>query len=154
MIIKLIFLCAIIALWIIGGQTKGRYRDVPIPILLALSLAIAFKVWWLFLALGATYQIIRLGYGAYDPENDDKPSFLARIMHDRQGWYVRALWGLIVASMGASPLVSRHFIGLWPYLGYILINIFVNYMVCRLRLWVYFTDFLVSLAIGSVIFLK
>jgi hypothetical protein len=151
--IEAIFLCVIIALWMVGGQVKNRYRDVPVPLLLALYLALKFHAWWLFIALSATYQVIRLGYGAYDPEHDSNPSTLAALTGDRQGWYIRALWGLIVGAVGALPLVLGHFMGVCPYLAYILTNAVVNFLVCRLRLWVYFSDFFVALAVGSVIFI-
>jgi len=148
----------IVAFWIVGGQgekwgVSGRFRDVPVPILIGIGCAITLKVWWIFLALSATYQIIRLGYGNYDPENDDKPSHLASLLHDRDGWWIRAVWGLLVASIGASALLMWHYIGVWVYVGYILLNIVVNFCVSRFRLGVFLTDTLVSLAIGCIVFL-
>jgi hypothetical protein len=149
--ILLIAIVLIIVCWVTGGQIKGRIRDIPVPVILALALAIQLKTWWLFLALGATFQIIRLGYGNKDP-NDSKPSFLATIIPDYNGWWIRSAWGLLVSTIGALPLVLGHFLGLWAYLGYILLNTVVNFLVTRLRLNVYLTDILVSANIASILF--
>lgn len=47
------------------------------------------------LATIASLNIIRIGYGNYDPEHDNKPSFLARITHDRGSWCIRAIAGVL-----------------------------------------------------------
>lgn len=153
MILKLILLGLIVALWVIGGQTRGRIRDVPVPLIIALYCAIVLKTWWLFLVLGVMFQVIRIGYGNYDPENDPEPSFLASITHDRNGWYIRAIWGFIVGSIGILSLLLGHFLGVLIYLGYVVLNTGVNFSVSRFGLPVIITDILVSLCIGSVLFL-
>ncbi len=149
---QLLTIAIFIALWITGGQKEGKIRDVGCPIILALYLAMTLHAWWLFLAIGATYQAIRLGYGNYSPEDDPKPSFLASITHDRSGEYIRALWGLIVSVVGASPLILGHFLGIYQYLGYICLNVAVNYSVSKFKLDVIITDILVSGAVVSIIF--
>lgn len=152
--VNLIGFVLIIACWVIGGQKSGRIRDVPVPIIIGLCLAISFKIWWLFFALVATYQMIRLGYGNYSPEDDPEPSFLASITHDRGGWWIRAIWGALVASVGGLPLILGHFIGVWVYLGYIILVTVVCYLVSKLRLPVLITDILVAASVGSIVFAK
>jgi hypothetical protein len=150
---KVILWWGIISCWVLGGQTKGRYRDIPAPILLGLGIWWATKSWLVGLASVITYQIIRLGYGNYDPENDPKPSFLARLTHDRQGWYIRALWGLIVSVVGCGALYALKFLPLPHYITYIVGNTLINYSVSRFRVPVILCDILVAGGIGSVIFL-
>lgn len=153
MIVELIAIALIVACWVIGGQIKGRIRDVPVPIIIGTYFA--FKgVWWLFFALGATYQVIRIGWGNYSPEDDDHPSHLADLTRDRNGWWIRAIWGFLASFIGAFPLVKWGFINAWSYAGYIALNTVVNFLVSRLRLPVLITDILVALALGSIVFLK
>lgn len=151
--IKLITIISCIVLWVLGGQIKGRIRDVPVPLILALYFAVTLKTWWLFFVLGVTYQIIRLGYGNYDPVFDDKPSHLASVTHDRDGWWIRAIWGLLVSGIGAFPLVFWGHIVLWKYILYVTVNVLANFSVSRFRLGVFLTDILVSLALVSIVLL-
>ncbi len=148
----LIILAIIAACWVKGGGRQAWVRDILVPIILALCLALKLKVWWLFPALGATYQTIRIGYGAYSPEDDPKPSFLASLTHDRSGEWIRAIYGSIVATIGALPLLLGHFLGIWQYLGYIFLNITINYSVSKFKLPVTLTDILVGLGVGSLMF--
>jgi hypothetical protein len=149
---KILAIVAIIALWVAGGQWRGRIRDIPVPIILGVVLGFLVRNWMVFVAICAAYQTIRIGYGAYDPEHDDKPSFLASITHDRQGYIVRAIWGLLVATIGAAPLLFVHY-PVWKYGIYVGANILINFSVCKFRLPVYATDILVSAGVGSVVFL-
>lgn len=152
LLIKLLILALCAWLWQKGGQKEGRIRDIPTPIILAAFFAIYLKTWWLFLACGAGLQLIRTGYGNYSPEDDDKPCLLARILKDRKGWYIRATWGLIVAVGAGLGLYLGHFIGIWAYLGYIGLNVLINYSISRLKLAVLPTDILIALGVASIIF--
>ncbi len=106
-------------LWRMGGWSKARwsgYRDVLIPILFGVYHIFACS-WWIGLLTCAGTNTIRIGYGAYDPENDDKPSFLAKITKDREGWKIRGIYGLITAFfIGIFPAAySGNFLGLFLY---------------------------------------
>lgn len=157
--IELIAIGLIIACWVAGGQIKGRIRDVPTPIIIGAYFAFK-EVWWLFLALGTTFQMIRLGWGNYSPEDDPNPSFLANITHDRNGWWIRAIWGFLAAGIGALPLIVGKWAGfcdqymslLW-YAIYVVGNTLINFGVSRLRLPVLIADILVAVGIGSIIWL-
>ena len=149
----IIGLCA--WLWYRGGKPKSKFfRKVFIPLTMALTLAIKFKIWWLFLLEGGAFQIGSLGYGNYSPEDDPKPSWLASITHDRSGEYIRALWGLIVSGTVSSILIIFGFLSLWGCLGYILLNVIVNYSVSKFKLPVKPTDLLVGAALASLVLFK
>jgi len=95
--ILLIIICA--GLWRLGGWEKAKwsgYRDMLVPIIIGGYYFFTLK-WWVGLLTIGTFQIIRLGYGSYDPEHDDKPSLLAKITKDREGHIVRGLYGLITS---------------------------------------------------------
>lgn len=149
--LKLLILVTIAALWRLGGKYRGRIRDIPIPLIIALYGAIVYA-WWLFPMLWATYQIIRLGYGNYDPEYDSEPSLLARITHDRDGWWLRGIYGLLVGAVGALPLMI-YTKQIHSYGAYILINSFVNFFVSRLGLKDLPAELLVGTGVGSIVFL-
>ena len=149
--IRLIFLLLICFSWILGGQFKGRIRDVGVPILIGLIIWLKAKS----LVVGAIsvgfWQIIRLGYGNWSPEDDDKPSFLARLTKDRNGWWIRAIYGTVASSVGALPLLLFNRLNPIPYIGYILLNGVVGFCVSRFKLNVYLTDTLVAIGLGSII---
>ncbi len=148
---ELLCIAVIVACWVVGGQIKGRIRDIPIPVIIALFAA--FKMaWWMFFIVGATYQMIRLGYGNYDPENDPKPSFLAKITHWREGYKIRALWGLL-CGLAAIPVAIYHnnFISTVLVVGYVALNVAVNYLVSKKKMGVLVTDILVGATLGSII---
>lgn len=107
MILKLLFVAVIGVLWRLGGWDKTKwsgFRDVLVPI--ALGVYIGVYHWNILLAIltAGSYNIIRLGYGAYDPEHDDKPSFLAKITKDRSGVAERAIAGALYGLVGTIPL--------------------------------------------------
>lgn len=104
------------ALWRIGGAGKEEikfarswYRDTIIPVLNFL-----YYFWTANFIIGiltgmATLSI-RMGYGAYDPEHDTKPSWLAKLTKDREGWKIRGLYGAITAfSIGLFPTIWATF---------------------------------------------
>lgn len=153
MIIPLLAMVIICFLWWKGGDKDGSIRDIPVPIILALYFAFTYKLWWLFITVGGTAQMIRLGYGNYDPEHDDKPSLLASWLKDRQGKYIRMVWGFIVSLMIGSSLYIVGHIGLGYYLFYIFYNVLINFLVCHLKFSRLATDILVGVGISSIVFL-
>ena len=150
--IPLIFL-AIIVCWYWGGQRGGRIRDVLCPILMSLGIGLLTKNLWLTVVNLGLWQIIRLGYGNYSPQDDPKPSFLAHLTHDRNGWWIRALYGLIVATMIGLALRIGSFLPIWVYITYITGNSLIGFCVSRFRLPVLIADICVSAGLGSILFL-
>lgn len=149
MIWTLITFIAIIVLWIIGGQLKGRIRDVGVCILLAFYCSL--HLWKLLPFLtGLSANIIRLGYGNYE-ENDDKHSFLALITKDKNGWWIRLFWGLLVGLI--LPIFLYKQLGIVKYTFYIAINALTGFLVSKLRLPVLLTDILIGGAVGLIVFL-
>ena len=148
--IPLIFL-AIIVCWVIGGQKGGRIRDVPVPILLGLGIWLTTKSWLVGVVSIGFFQAIRLGYGNY--EKGEKNSFLGNLTHDHNGWWIRALYGLIVATIGAMGVKTGNYITLPIYLAYITGNTIIGFCVSRFRLPVLITDICVSAGFGSILFL-
>ena len=144
-------LCAY--LWGKGGDKNGKIRDIPVPIILALFIAIATKTWWMFFAVSAGLQAIRFGYGNYDPEHDDKPSHLASLLKDRQGKYIRATWGFIVSVCAGLFPFAFGFISIWDYKIYIILNLIINFCVSHFNMKRLPTDILVAVGISSLIFL-
>jgi hypothetical protein len=145
------------ALWIIGGQTRGKIRDIPIPILLGLGIALFSQLspFWRVIAgvmTIATGQSIRIGYGALDAINDDRPSYLALVTQDSSGEWVRLLWGAIVSVSISAPLVAFSIISVSLAAVYIVSNCIVNFLVSKLKMGVLITDVLVSAAVMSIIF--
>lgn len=155
--LSLILLGVIIALWVIGGQKGGRIRDIGCPIVLGIALVCELQGDLMNriiagIATIALAQIIRLGYGNYDPENDDKPSFLASILKDRQGAIIRLVWGLLVGIVTPLFLSFTHSIILPAHIAYIICNVAVNYSVSKFRFPVILTDICVAAAFGSLVF--
>ena len=56
----------IIGFWVLGGQTKGKYRDVPMPILMGVGVLLKTKNIWVAIITCLCYNVIRLGYGNYE----------------------------------------------------------------------------------------
>lgn len=122
MILLSIFLIVVFAvLWRLGGWEKGKaeFRDVGIPVIM-------FFYYWFTCNLligilaGGAANSIRMGYGAYDPEHDDKPSWLASITHDREGWKIRGIYGFITSfMMGIFPAIYNQ-----SWLGFIVYVVF------------------------------
>jgi hypothetical protein len=139
------------ASWIAGGQ-KGKLRDIPFPILIGWGIFLAGHL-WLAIACCATFNIIRLGYGNYSPEDDAKSSLLAQLTHDRQGAVIRLIYGLLVALLGALPIMAGHGISVWIYIVYAAGNGLIGYLVSKLRLPVFLADFFVGAGFSSLVFL-
>lgn len=148
-------------LWYLGGGEPPKWarawmRDILIPILAGGTLALKYHHTWqeflmCFLTVG-TFQIIRLGYGAYDPEHDDKPSFLAKITHDRLGAINRAIYGALVGFVGLLPyeIITHHHL---HYVLYALGCSLTGFIVVKLKTNRYITDLNLGAAVGNVIIL-
>ena len=104
--ILLIFL-VIIVCWVIGGQKGGRIRDLPVPILMSLGIGLLTKNLWLTVVNLGFWQAIRFGYGNY--EEGEKNSFLGNLTKDKNGWWIRTIYGFLVASIGALPLIIWYY---------------------------------------------
>ena len=61
----LIIFIAIIALWILGGQIKGRIRDIGVPILMGIGIWLATKSWLLGVLGIGFWQIFGFGFWNY-----------------------------------------------------------------------------------------
>lgn len=153
----IICLVIIVLLWLIGGQKKGRIRDIGCPIVLGLGIIFCLPGDWSHRIIAsittiALAQVIRIGYGNYSPEDDDKPSFLASITKDRQGFIIRAIWGALVGIVTPLALVFMKELILPSYFAYIVANIAINFMVSKFRFPVFWADVLVANAFGSLLF--
>jgi hypothetical protein len=102
--ISLIVLIAF--LWLVGGGKQAWARDWIIPAIVAITMLFHHQLWWICLLTFGSCQIIRMGYGAYDPEHDNKPSFLAAITHDRTGIEERAIYGFICGMIAPICIVA------------------------------------------------
>lgn len=155
--ISISILVGIIVLWVIGGQKKGSIRDVGCTILLGLGIALTVsgdikdRV-IAGIATIALANIIRIGYGNYSPEDDDKPSFLASITKDRKGYIIRLIWGALVGIVTPIALVVMGLLMLPSYIAYIATNVLVNFSISRLEFAVFWADLCASIAFGSLLF--
>lgn len=150
------------ALWRFGGWNKARwsgYRDVLIPILYGIFFIFTANLWIGLLTCGAT-NTIRMGYGAYDPVNDDKPSWLAKMTEDRTGNIIRPLYGIITSfAIGMFPTFSAvwlngHFGMMAFFVIYIVINASLEYVLNRFKVNVWPTELLLGAGRALIIFCK
>ena len=86
----------------------------------------------------------------------DKNCLIANILaffgyKDKNGWYVRAIYGLLVATIGGLAVRTGHFLPVWAYITFIIGNTLIGYSVSRLRLPVLITDILISAGFGSIL---
>lgn len=130
---EILFIVLIAGLWRAGGDAKGwsGCRDIFVPVLLMVYYAFVCH-WAVGILTGGLANTIRIGYGAYDPEHDDKPSWLAKVTKDREGWKIRGIYGAITSfAIGLAPTVYYAWFmygvfspeTLWRFLGYIVFNI-------------------------------
>lgn len=116
MLIKIILILICGVFWRLGGWGKESGNPVPwkgwrtvlIPVILGAAIGFFIKDhWYMRVIVGlvstASFNIVRIGYGNYDPEHDLKLSFLARITHDRNGWWIRAIAGALYVLIGYLP---------------------------------------------------
>ena len=114
---------------------------------------IAFTIkWWIGLLCIGSLNIIRIGYGAYDPDHDDKPSFLAAITHDRSGISERAIAGFLYGVIGMLPLMIYSHLWLTIPLYALGISI-VSALLCALRARDFIIEPLIGATVASIIFL-
>jgi hypothetical protein len=143
--IILILIIAIGIFWRLGGWDKAGwtgYRDVLVPVILGVWYGVVL-VWWMGLIVFALANLIRMGYGAYDPEHDDEPSNLAMLTKDREGSLIRAIYGFITAfAIGIGPAV---FTGCWiKFAFYVTFNVILEYALNRMRVKDYVQEFLIG----------
>ena len=146
MVIKLLILIACAYLWECGGQTgiyKGKWhRTILIPLIFALYFATT-RAWFFGLTILIFSNIIRMGYGNYEPK-DLQNCWLANLTKDRQGAWIRALWAAIV-----SIAISYSF-GIWW--RYVFLNVLLSYYVSRYKVNLPWTDWLIGAGIGLIVF--
>lgn len=136
-----------------GGQPNRAWmRDILIPILLGVALFVKLKFPLIesivvsVLTIGAA-NTIRIGYGSYDPEHDDKPSFLASITHDRLGAVIRLIWALIVSVVTTLPylvinIIHHQYIPIIKVILFIISFSSICFFLVKTRANIYKTDYL------------
>lgn len=140
---KLGVLVAIANLWYWGGQHKGKkYRTIWIPILLGLTLSIVKQEWWLSIVMFVVAQSFRIGYGNY--MGDGKDCWLANLLKDRNGWWIRGAWGCLVGLALSYPFGFS----LW----YVLTTTIVSFLASRLKITLPWADYLVGASIALIVF--
>lgn len=153
--IPLVFLISF--LWYEGGGKNSWARDLIIPIIVGFWFCFV-ENWIVGICVAGSCQIIRLGYGAYDPEHDPKPSLLAKLTKDRDGWWIRAISGAIKGLVAPLPILAQGvFIHLdqsmiWKLPAFVVLNAVSNFLVCRLRLNRLATDLIVGATFGTILF--
>jgi hypothetical protein len=165
MLIKIILAALCGVLWFLGGWGKESgnlvpwkgWRVVLIPIILGVSTALFMHgAWFMRLVIGVTttasMNIIRIGYGNYDPEHDNKPSFLAKVTHDRGGWWIRAICGALYVLIGYLPYVlySGRW---WFYLLLAAVSAGIGFCVSRFKLKVKTTDLIIGSTAANILFM-
>lgn len=165
MLIKIILIVLCGFLWCLGGWGKESgnplpwkgWRVVLIPIILGAAIGLFIKGHWYMrvitgLASAASLNIIRIGYGNYDSEHDDKPSFLARITHDRGGWWIRAIAGALYVLIGYLPyaLYSGRW---WFYLLLAVVSAVTGFCVSRFRLKAKTADTIIGSTVADILFM-
>ena len=148
-------------LWRLGGWSRAKwsgFRDVLVPILFGIYHIFA-STWWVGLLTCGASNSIRIGYGAYDPEHDDKPSWLAKITKDRQGWKIRGIYGAITSfAIGLFPAIywvcfEHELIILLWFVLYVIFNTALEVAINKLKLGDTMTELLNGAGRGLVLFL-
>lgn len=163
MIIHLIFIAIVTVLWCIGDHKNAWARDLVIPFLVGgiLFLAEPFSLLWINLAVAVATagacNIIRFGYGAYDPINDDKPSLLGKLTKDTDGWIIRTIWGAVVGIVSCLPysiasVMTGNAINLVRVVIFTVLFSFVAFIVCRLRFGVLQTGICIGVTYSLISF--
>lgn len=145
----IILLCGLF--WRLGGWDKAGwsgYRDVLIPLVIGIYASIKTENYILGILLCGSFNIIRIGYGAYDPEHDDKPSWLAKITKDRKGAIIRGIVGVMYGLVGLSPaFFMGHIIDVQNWLGYCFAIGALSYILCEVKA----KDFIIEPVIGALV---
>ena len=161
--IYLLFMPVSAVLGMLGGQKQAWARDLVLPLLVGAGVAIKhpFDLWWvnIIVAIGmaGSCNIIRMGYGAYDPINDDKPSFLGKITKDKDGWNIRTIYGAFAAIVSCLPyLIASGFTQ--SYFNFVKVLVFTIlfslacFVTVRLRSNVFWTDLVIWGTYGTILF--
>jgi len=138
MLIKIIIVILSAILFRLGGWKKNAYRDIGIPLLLALY----YWNWWLLLS----FSVIRCGYGI--PDSTDTGSFLGRIF--KTAWATRGVWAFLVSGIGALPLViyTHHYLS---YIVYISLNTLTNAILGYFNAEVNLHEITAGACLGSIV---
>lgn len=102
--VEVVLIGIMAVLWRLGGWGRedgnpvpwSGWRDVLVPFIMMIYFGVTAG-WWPGFLTGGMANTIRIGYGSWDPEHDDKPSFLAKLTRDREGWRIRMIYGLITS---------------------------------------------------------
>lgn len=158
----LIGVIIIAGLWLAGGQRQSWTRDWIIPFIVGgfsfinhhTGLPLWKSILFAVLVAGAC-NIIRLGYGNYSPEDDDKPSLLALITKDRSGWWIRGIYGVICGVVSFIPnfIFDMSLMTVVKAISFTTLFAVVCFTVVRLRSNVVVTDLLIGATFGMRIFL-
>lgn len=148
-------------LWWLGGGKASWARDIIVTIVIGIFVFLHHPtvVLWKDIIIGiatiGACNIIRLGYGAYDPVNDSKPSLLGKITKDKDGWWARCFYGAICGIVTFIPQLALDFnwITFLKAVGFTIQFAAVCFTVVRLRLAVFPTDTLIGLSFAVRIFL-
>lgn len=150
------------ALWYIGGGRQSWARDWIIPFIVGgfsfvnhhVGLPLWKSILFAVLVAGAC-NIIRLGYGNYSPEDDDKPSLLALITKDRGGWWIRGIYGAICGIVSFIPnfIFDFSITTVVKMLGFTALFTAVCFTVVRLKSNRIVTDLSIGTAFAMRIFL-
>lgn len=98
----------------------------------------------------ALMNVIRIGYSNYDPEHDPKPSFLAKITHDRNGWWIRTIAGALYVLVGYLPYAF--YSDRWGfYFVWIAVSAGTGFCVSRFRLKVKVADFTIGSTVAGIL---
>jgi len=125
-----------------GGQHEGKwYRTVWIPLILAAFFCLVHD-WWLFPLIALVVQTVRIGYGNYEEGEDN--CWIADLIKDHNGWYVRAIWGFLVAIAISYPF------GIWWW--YVLGFTLINFAVSRFRINLPYADWIIGATLGGIVF--
>lgn len=158
--IEILIILSIAWLWRLGGWDKAGwagYRDVLVPIGLGIWYIVTMNIWSGLLTCGGANSI-RLGYGAWDPEHDSKPSLLARLTHDREGAIIRMIYGFFTSFMiGIFPTIYgvavEHSDGIIArFTAYVLFNSALEYGLNKGKANVWWTECLTGAGRALVIF--
>lgn len=164
MILSLILLPIFSILGYLGGQPRMAWcRDFVIPAIVSIVFIIKSPFYYLStnfivgLCLFGSCNIIRFGYGAYDPVNDDKPSLLAKFTKDKDGWVIRTVWALFVSLISLSPYIFASILGysysvLIKSLIFCTIFSLVCFLVVRMRRNILITDLSIWFTYGLITF--
>lgn len=164
MLIKIILIILCGVLWRLGGWGKESgnllpwkgWRVVLIPVILGSAIGLFIEDYWYVrvitgLASIASLNIIRMGYGNYDPEHDPKPSFLAKITKDRNGWWIRAIAGALYVLVGYLPYAF--YSGKWRfYIVWAIVSAVTGFCVSRFKLKAKEADFSIGSTVASILF--